>query len=97
MGRVMAKKPSASSAHGKRAARNVRHIPNSQIDFSDIPELSDEQLAAMRRISKSPEGTNKSRPQIVSKKLQQLRRRSATLTGKEIVAAVQNGRRRAGR
>ncbi|QPD05007.1 MAG: hypothetical protein Nkreftii_002781 [Candidatus Nitrospira kreftii] len=35
---------------GKRAAKSVSHIPDSEIDFSDIPELSDEQLKRMRRI-----------------------------------------------
>lgn len=30
----------------------VRHIPDSQIDFSDIPELSDEQLKRMRRVGR---------------------------------------------
>lgn len=53
------RKPSVSSAHGKRAARNVRHTPDSEIDFSDIPELSDEQLKRMRRIGRPATGMAK--------------------------------------
>lgn len=45
----MKKKLSASSVRGKQAAKSARHIPDSQIDFSDMPELSDEQLKHMRR------------------------------------------------
>ena len=48
----MKKKRSASSASGRRAARSVRHIPDSQIDFSDIPELTDEQLKQMRGVGR---------------------------------------------
>lgn len=53
------KKPSVSSARGKRAARSVRHIPDSEIDFSDIPELSDKQLKRMRRIGRPATGMAK--------------------------------------
>ena len=53
------KKPSVSSVRGKRAARNVGHIPDSEIDFSDIPELSDEQLKRMRRIGRPSTGMAK--------------------------------------
>lgn len=55
----MRRKRSGSLAHGKRAARNVRHIPDSQIDFSDIPELSDEQLKRMRRVGRPATGLAK--------------------------------------
>jgi len=34
----------------------LRQIPDSEIDFSDIPELSDEQLRAMRRVGRPPVG-----------------------------------------
>jgi predicted DNA binding CopG/RHH family protein len=37
----------------------VRHIPDSQIDFSDIPELSDEQLRRMRRVGRPATGLAK--------------------------------------
>ena len=53
----MKTKLSGSSARGKRVAGNVRHTPDSQIDFSDIPEASTEQLRAMRRVGRPPIGT----------------------------------------
>ncbi len=45
----MAKKSSGSSVRGMRAKKNAKAIPDSQIDFSDIPELSDAELARGRR------------------------------------------------
>jgi uncharacterized protein (DUF4415 family) len=48
----MKKKRSASSAHGARARKSVRPIPDRDIDFSDIPEMSDTQLRAMRRVGR---------------------------------------------
>lgn len=55
----MKKKSSASSAPGKRAGKNVRHITDSQIDFSDMPELSNEQLKRMRRVGRPATGIAK--------------------------------------
>ena len=46
---MMKKKSSASSVLGKRVGRSVRNIPDSQIDFSDMPKLSNEQLKRMHR------------------------------------------------
>jgi predicted DNA binding CopG/RHH family protein len=46
------KKAIASSARAARAARNVVNIPDSEIDFSDIPELTDEQLKSARRVGR---------------------------------------------
>ena len=50
-------KRSASSARGGRAARKRprTRVPR-RIDFSDIPEASDEQLRAMRRVGRPPLG-----------------------------------------
>jgi len=48
----MEKKRSALSARGKRAARSAKHIPDSQIDFSDVPEATDEELKRMRRVGR---------------------------------------------
>jgi uncharacterized protein (DUF4415 family) len=48
----MARKYSESSAHGRRARKSVKPIPDPEIDFSDIPELSDEQLASMKPIGR---------------------------------------------
>jgi uncharacterized protein (DUF4415 family) len=49
------KKRSASSAHARPAAKR-RHIPDSRIDFSDIPESTDAELKRARRVGrpKSP-------------------------------------------
>lgn len=50
-------KRSASSVHGERAARKGRRTAAARkIDFSDIPEASDEQLRAMRRVGRPPLG-----------------------------------------
>jgi uncharacterized protein (DUF4415 family) len=49
-------KRSASSARGGRAARK-RQRTIRQIDFSDIPEASDEQLRGMRRVGRPPLGS----------------------------------------
>jgi uncharacterized protein (DUF4415 family) len=50
-------KRSASSARGEQAAKNGRRtLVKSKIDFSDIPEVSDEQLRGMRRVGRPPIG-----------------------------------------
>jgi uncharacterized protein (DUF4415 family) len=48
-------KRSASSAHDRRAAASARRTRR-KIDFSDIPDSSPEQLAAMRRVGRPPLG-----------------------------------------
>jgi uncharacterized protein (DUF4415 family) len=48
----MTKKRSGSSAQGKRHVKSVRHISDSEIDFSDIPELSDAQLKNVRKVGR---------------------------------------------
>ena len=52
----MAKKRSASSARGRRAAKSGRLIPDRQIDFSDIPESTDEELKRARRVGRPKTG-----------------------------------------
>jgi uncharacterized protein (DUF4415 family) len=54
----MARKRSGSSAPGERAAKNVKPTPDEKIDFSDIPESTDEEIARARRVGrpKSPNG-----------------------------------------
>jgi uncharacterized protein (DUF4415 family) len=49
---------SASSARDKQVAKRKRPIAKRRhrIDFSDIPELSDAQLRAMRRVGRPPLG-----------------------------------------
>ena len=48
----MKKKRSGLSAQDRRVVRSVRHIPDSQIDFSDIPEATDAELKRMRRVGR---------------------------------------------
>jgi uncharacterized protein (DUF4415 family) len=60
----MARKQSGSSVRGRRAAKNAalipgpraRHVPDSEIEFSDIPESTDAELKRARRVGrpKSP-------------------------------------------
>ncbi len=55
----MGKKVSASSARGRRAARSAKPIPDSRIDFSDIPESTDEELKRARRVGRPKSGNAK--------------------------------------
>ncbi|MDC0358483.1 BrnA antitoxin family protein [Oligoflexia bacterium] len=48
----MAKKRSESSAQGKPRKKSAKHTPDSQIDFGDISELTDEQLEGARRVGR---------------------------------------------
>jgi len=45
----MAAKSSASSARAARAVKSAKHIPDSEINFSDIPESTPEELRRARR------------------------------------------------
>jgi uncharacterized DUF497 family protein/uncharacterized protein (DUF4415 family) len=58
-GGSMKRKRSGSSALVKRVGRNVRHTPDSQIDFSDIPESTDEELRRARRVGRPTSGMAK--------------------------------------
>lgn len=55
----MKKKRSTSSAPARRHGKSVRHIPDSKIDFSDIPELTDTELAGARRVGRPRTGNAK--------------------------------------
>src|SRR3989442_15890485 len=55
----MEKKRSGLSARGKQAVRNVKHIPDRRIDFSDIPESTAEELKRARRDGRPAIGTSK--------------------------------------
>ncbi|WP_232068587.1 BrnA antitoxin family protein [Nitrospira sp. KM1] len=55
----MGKKQSGSSTRGKRAVVSAKHIPDSKIDFSDMPELTDAQLRRMRRVGRPTSGLAK--------------------------------------
>jgi uncharacterized protein (DUF4415 family) len=52
----MAKKRSASLARVQRAAKSDKPTPDSQIDFSDIPESTDEELKRARRVGRPKTG-----------------------------------------
>lgn len=49
------KKAKESSVLARRVAKKEKGI-RQRVDFSDIPELSDEQLAVMRRVGRPPLG-----------------------------------------
>ena len=69
----MAKKRYASSAHGRQAGKNVQPMRNKDIDFSDIPESTDEELKRARRVGRPSTGNAKQliairiSPQILEK------------------------------
>jgi uncharacterized protein (DUF4415 family) len=48
----MARKQSALSARDKRPARSAKHTSDHKIDFSDIPESTDEELARATRVGR---------------------------------------------
>ena len=59
MATLMSKRRSKSSAQGRRAEGSAKHIPDSRIDFSDIPEATDEQVKRMRRVGRPSTGMAK--------------------------------------
>ena len=50
------KKSRGSSARGARARKNEKSMKPKKVDFSDIPELSNEQLSSMRRVGRPTVG-----------------------------------------
>ena len=55
----MTEKSFASSAPAKLRAKSARHMPDSRIDFSDIPESSEQELARARRVGRPTTGRAK--------------------------------------
>lgn len=55
----MAKKPFASSARARRRAKSAKHISDHKIDFSDIPQSTDAELARARRVGRPSTGKAK--------------------------------------
>ena len=55
----MAKKQSESSAHAKRREKSAKHMPDSELDFSDIPEMTEAELASGRRVGRPPKNDRK--------------------------------------
>jgi len=78
----MAPKRFASSARGKRAAKSARHMPDSRIDFSDVPESTDAELKRARRVGRPKSGQAKQliAIRISPRLLAQIRRRAAKLS-----------------
>jgi predicted DNA binding CopG/RHH family protein len=55
----MAKKQSASSPRAARARKNAQHMPDERIDFSDLPESTEEELKRARRVGRPKSGNAK--------------------------------------
>ncbi len=55
----MKKKRYGLSAQDRRAGKSVKHIPDSEIDFSDIPDSTDEELRRARRVGRPSTGNAK--------------------------------------
>ena len=55
----MAKKQSASSARDKQIKKNGKLIKDNKIDYSDIPESTDEELKRARRVGRPTTGSAK--------------------------------------
>ena len=55
----MAKKESGSSGQGRQAVKRARPIADRQLDFSDIPQSTDEELKGARRVGRPKSGTEK--------------------------------------
>ena len=69
----MAKKRFELSARGVRAARNAKSMADKDIDFSDVPESTDEELKRARRVGRPSTGNAKQliairiSPEVLSK------------------------------
>ena len=55
----MASKRFASSARARQAAANAKPMPDSRIDFSDIPESTNAELKRARRVGRPKTGNAK--------------------------------------
>lgn len=55
----MTKKQLASSARAKPAVKSARHMPDREIDFSDVPESTDEELGGAKRVGRPKTGQAK--------------------------------------
>ena len=75
----MARRRFASSARARRAAKSAKPMPDSRINFSDIPESTDEELRRARRVGRPKTGNAKQliAIRIAPRLLAQLRRLAA--------------------
>ena len=78
----MAPKRFASSVRGRQAVKSAKHMPDSRIDFSAIPESTDAELKRARRVGRPKSGQAKQliAIRISPRLLAQLRRRAARLS-----------------
>ena len=94
-------KRSVSSAPGVRAAKSARRTAAPRtIDFSDIPEASDQQLRGMQRIGRPPLGARRRRliairldPEVLKRFRTEARRRNVgyqTLIHRVLAEYVRN-------
>jgi uncharacterized protein (DUF4415 family) len=77
----MAKKQFALSVPARRAAKNVKAIRDKDIDFSDMPESTGEELSRARRVGRPTTGKAKQliAIRISPRVLEKLRRMAAKL------------------
>ena len=75
----MTKKRSVSSVRGRQRQKNAKHMPDSKLNLSDIPEATDEQLRRARRVGRPATGNAKQliAIRIAPRLLVQLRRLAA--------------------
>src|SRR6266566_2460682 len=75
----MAKKHFVSSPRAARARKSAKHTEADRIDFSDIPESTDEELSRARRVGRPKSGNAKQliAIRISPRLLAQLRRLAA--------------------
>jgi len=75
----MAKKRSALSPRAVRARKNVKPMQNDRINFSELPESTDEELGRARRVGRPKSGNAKQliAIRISPRLLAQLRRLAA--------------------
>lgn len=79
----MEKKRSVLSARGKPAAKSARPMSDRQIDFTDIPESTDEELSRARRVGRPKSGMAKQLIAIrLSPRLLAMLRKMAAKQGK---------------
>ena len=72
----MGKKKSGSSARAKRRGKSGKYIPDREIDFSDISELTDHEIRNARRVGRPTTGNAKQliAIRIAPKLLEKIRR-----------------------
>ena len=75
----MGKRRYASSVRAKQRAKSAKHMPDSTLNLSDIPEATDEQLRRARRVGRPITGHAKQliAIRIAPRLLGQLRRLAA--------------------